>query len=67
MNFTFNMDMGGFQVDETPKIIQICQNYHSCDECPVLKHGQLIMESNIGQLKLSCSTAIIRNLKNGRS
>lgn len=63
-----NFDMNAFNNDEIFQIIQICQSHYQCINCPVLEHCGLNINNQFGQpIKLSCSTAIIRNMQNGNS
>ena len=63
MNFTFNM--GG--MDYTSVVIEICKKHKSCDDCPVMQNGNIKINDDFGNpIQLSCSTAIIRNLQNGK-
>ena len=64
MNFTFNMG----NMDYTHVIIEHCKKQSSCDDCIVMKNGMMQVATELGQyVRLSCSTAIIRNMQNGNS
>lgn len=62
MNFSFNIG----NMDYTPTIIEYCKKQNNCDECSIMKNGMMQIQTEIGQVRLSCSTAMIRNMQNGK-